>query len=82
MDDIDSKKIVRNFVIELIVYGVLVVVYFLVILRSLGSWLTSLYHNNLTVYAFLALALIVVQAVILEKVTTFLIERIGLERLE
>jgi hypothetical protein len=80
--DIDSRKIVRNFLIELIVYGVLVVAYFILVLQSIGNWLTSLYYNNLTVYAVVALVLIVVQAVILEKVTTFLIERLGLERLE
>jgi hypothetical protein len=80
--DIDSRKIVRNFLIELIVYGALVVAYFILVLQSLGNWLTSLYYNNLTVYAVVALVLIVVQAVILEKVTTFLIERLGLERLE
>ncbi len=78
----DTKKLLRNFIIELAVYGVLVVVYFLVVLQSIGDWLTSLYYNNLTVYAILALMLIVVQAVILEKVTAFLIERLGLERLE
>jgi hypothetical protein len=80
--DIESRKIVRNFLLELVVYGALVVAYFILVLQSLGNWLTSLYNNNLTVYAVVALVLIVVQAVILEKVTTFLIERLGLERLE
>jgi len=78
----ETRKLLRNFVIELAVYGVLVVVYFIVVLQSIGDWLTSLYYDNLTVYAILALVLIVVQAVILEKVTAFLIERLGLERLE
>lgn len=78
----EMRILLRNFIIELAVYGVLVVAYFLVVLRSIGDWLTSLYFNNLTAYAILALILIVVQAVILEKVTAFLIERLGLERLE
>lgn len=80
--EIDSRKIIRNFIIELVVYGALVVVYFILILQSLGGWLTMLYQDNLPVYAVVALVLIVVQAVVLEKVTTFLIERLGLERLE
>ncbi|HCB50344.1 MAG: hypothetical protein AMJ56_06575 [Anaerolineae bacterium SG8_19] len=80
--DIDSSKIIRNFLIELVVYGALVVAYFILVLRSLGGWLTSLYDNNLPVYSIVALVLIVVQAVFLEKVTSFLIERLGLERLE
>lgn len=78
----EARKLIRNFIIELIVYAVLVVAYFVLILRSIGDWLTYLYYNNLTIYAFAALILIVVQGVFLEKVTTFLIERLGIERVE
>lgn len=78
----DTRRIIRNFLIELVLYGVLVVGYFLLVLRSIGGWLTALYYENLPLYAIAALVLIVVQAVVLEKVTTFLIERLGLERLE
>jgi len=80
--EVDSRKLIKNFVIELVVYGVLVVGYFLLVLQSLGDWLTALYETNLAVYAVLALVLIVVQGVLLEKVTTFLVETLGLERLE
>lgn len=78
----DGKKLIRNFAIELIVYGTLVVVYFLVVLQTIGDWLFDLYESNLPAYAIAALVLIVVQGVFLEMVTTFLIERLGLERLE
>lgn len=77
-----QRRLIRNFIIELVVYGVLVVIYFFVILRSIGDWLTELYFTNLTVYAVVALVLIVVQSLFLEIVTAFLIERLGLERLE
>jgi hypothetical protein len=79
---VETRKVIRNFIIELVVYGFLVIAYFLLILQSIGDWLTSLYFNNLTVYAIMALVLIVIQAVVLEKVTAFLVERLGLERLE
>jgi hypothetical protein len=78
----DVRKLVRNFAIELVVYGILVVIYFLVVLQTIGDWLFDLYENNLTVYAIVALVLIVAQAVVLEWVTAFLIARLGLERLE
>ncbi len=78
----ESKRLLRNFVIELVVYGVLVTVYFLVVLQTIGDWLKSLYENQLALYAFIGLGLIVIQGVVLEIVTTFLIERLGLERLE
>ena len=78
----DTRLLLRNFAIELIVYAILVVAYFFLILRTLGPWLTDLYDSNLRVYAVASLVLIVVQAVILEAITSFLIDRLGLERLE
>ncbi|MCI0394822.1 MAG: hypothetical protein L0322_07765 [Chloroflexi bacterium] len=81
-EDVDKRRLVRNFVVELVVYAVLVVAYFLLVLRLLGDWLAGLYRSNLILYAPLALALIVLQGVLLEMLTAFLIERLGLERLE
>jgi hypothetical protein len=80
--DTDARRLIRNFLIELILYALLVAIYFVLVLSTIGDWLTELYYENLNLYAFVALALIVTQAVVLEMVTTFLIERLGLERLE
>ena len=76
------RTLLRNFVIEVLVYSVLVVAYFFLILRFLADPLKDLFDNNLVVYAFASLALIVVQGAVLEYVTSFLIDRLGLERLE
>ena len=84
MDDsgkISVRAIVRNFLIEMFVYGVLLVVYFFVALRFLGEPLAALFDQNLTFYAFVGLALIVSQAVVLEFVTSFLFDFLGLHRL-
>lgn len=78
----ERRILIRNFAIELIVYAILVIAYFFLVLSTLGPWLTGLYDDNLRTYAIVALVLIVVQAVILEAVTSFLIERLGLEQLE
>lgn len=78
----NPKSLVRNFILEMIVYGALVVIYFLVVLRFLGQPLTELYNSNLGYYAIVALALIVAQGVVLEWVTSFLLDFLGLERLE
>ncbi|HET6446410.1 MAG TPA: hypothetical protein VFI27_17715 [candidate division Zixibacteria bacterium] len=78
----DKRTLIRNFALELVVYGILVTIYFFVVLRSLGPWLADLYNSNLTIYAIAALAVIVIQSVFLEVITSFLIERLGLERLE
>ena len=78
----NPKSLVRNFILEMIVYGALVVIYFLVVLRVLGQPLTELYDSNLRYYAIVALLLIVAQGVVLEWVTSFLLDFLGLERLE
>ncbi len=77
-----TKRLLRNFILELLIYGVLLSVYFLTVLRYLGEPLYNLFNQNLWVYAGAALLLIVVQAVVLEWVTSFLISRLGLETLE
>jgi hypothetical protein len=81
MENSEIKALIRNFAIEVLVYAVLVVIYFFLVLRLLAQPLLELFENNLTLYAFVALALIVVQGVVLEFVTSFLIDRLGLERL-
>jgi hypothetical protein len=79
---IKTRHLIRNFAIEIILYGILVAIYFFLVLRTLTPWLTTLYEENLTLYAVIALLLIVGQSVVLEWITTFLVERFGLERLK
>lgn len=76
------RALVRNFAIEVLIYAALVVGYFVLILRLLGEPLKKLFMGNLTLYAVAALALIVVQGAVLELLTSFLVGRLGLERLE
>ncbi len=82
MDKVNFPTLIRNFVIELVVYALLVVIYFLVVLRWLGEPLVELFLENPTLYAPVGLVLILVQGVVLEAVTSFLISRLGMERLE
>ncbi len=77
-----TKRLIRNFILELLIYGVLLTIYFLTVLNYLDEPLYNLFNQNLWVYAGAALLLIVVQAVVLEWVTSFLIARLGLESLE
>ena len=76
------RKLVRNFIIELAVYGVLLVVYFFAVLQFLGGMLSNLFLNNMSLYAIVGLALIVTQAVVLEAVTSYLIRLLHLDRLD
>ena len=76
------RVLLRNFAIEVVIYAVLVVIYFLLVLRLLGKPLERLFENHIGLYAFVALFLIVAQGVVLDGVTSFLINRLGLDRLE
>jgi hypothetical protein len=78
----DIKILLRNFAIEVAIYTLLVVVYFFLVLRLLGKPLETLFEENIVLYAFVALFLIVAQGVLLDWVTSFLINLLGLDRLE
>lgn len=76
------RRIIRNLLIELFIYGLLLIIYFLTVLRFLGEPLTELFNQEPWVYAVASLILIVAQAVALEWVTSFLIDRLNLEKSE
>lgn len=75
-------KLIRNFLIELAVYGLLLVIYFFAVLRFLSGMLSNLYLENTIVYSVVGLGLIVLQAVALEAVTSYLLRLLHLDRLE
>ena len=80
-EQVPFLHLIRNFLIEVAVYGVLLVIYFFVALRYLGEPLARLFNSNLVVYAVFGLGLIVVQAVVLEFITSLLFDFLGLNRL-
>jgi hypothetical protein len=82
VDKKDRLRAFRNLAVELFVYGVLVTLYALSVLQFLADPLAQLYENNLTLYAWVALALIVGQGVALEELTSFLLDRLRLTRFD
>ena len=76
------KRLVINLIIEFIIYGGLVTLYFLVILRYLNEPIKNLFDNNLTVYAIVSLILIGLQGVALERLTFYILDWVGLKRFE
>ena len=74
----NSKTIIRNLALELLVYGILVTAYALIALRWVAQPLNQLFHDNLVIYAFVGLFLIVAQGALLERITAFLLVRLGL----
>ena len=68
----EEAKSLRAFVIELAIYSVLVIIYFLLVLHLLGAWLFHLETPHRVTYAIVALLLIAGQAIALDAVTTLL----------
>jgi hypothetical protein len=68
----ETSTTLRAFLIELVVYGVLVTGYFFLVLHFLSGWLQDLHLHHVKVYALVAIALLIGQAVLLESLTTWL----------
>ena len=77
-----TKRLLLNFLLEMVIYAILLGVYFWAVLRYLGEPLSQLLELNLWVYAVASLILIVAQSVFLEWVTSFLLTKLGIETLE
>ena len=69
----ETIKTLGAFALELVIYGILVTVYFFLVLHFLGGWLVQLETQHIRVYAVVAILLIIGQAVVLEAVTTGLL---------
>lgn len=76
--DPKTRKRLRLFGIQMLIYGTLVVIYLYLIWRYLERWLVWLYQEDLPLYAVISLAFIVLQAVVLDTVTTVIMKRLGL----
>lgn len=62
-----------SFLAELLLYALFVLGYFFLVLHFLGGWVKPVFDTNKTLYAIMALALIIVQGVLLEMMTSALL---------
>ena len=69
----DTSATLKAFGIELVIYAILVVGYFLFVLHYLGEWLPGLHEHHKVIYSLVALLLILSQAVVLELVTSLIL---------
>jgi hypothetical protein len=74
----ELRRTLVRVVLELGIYAVLVVVYIYIIFSLFERELIFLSQRDRVLYAALALGLMVVQGIILESVTTFLLDRLNL----
>ena len=69
----EALKSIKSFIVELGLYALVVVGYFLAVLHYLGGWLYELFKHERKLYAAVALGLIIGQGVMLEVVTRALL---------
>jgi hypothetical protein len=72
----ETAQTLRAFLIELLIYAVLVIGYFFLVLHFLGEWLHQLESRHRYTYAGIAILLMIGQAVVLQNVTTVLLRLI------
>jgi len=72
----ETAKTLRAFLIEIVIYAVLVVAYFFLVLHFLGEWLHHLETRHRYTYGGVAILLMIGQAVVLQNVTTVLLRLI------
>ncbi|MBV8140826.1 MAG: hypothetical protein JO279_06035 [Verrucomicrobia bacterium] len=65
---------VLKLIIEVLIYAALVLVYLILVLHFLVGWLTQLSTKDPTVYAFVAILLMIAQAVGLERLASSLVQ--------
>ena len=74
------RQMAKNFLYEVLLYGVVLIIYFYFALRYLGEPLSRLFSANLSLYTLVGFVLILAQAILLESVINFLAKLIGLTR--
>jgi membrane protein insertase Oxa1/YidC/SpoIIIJ len=68
-----TKRTVLNLIIEVLIYAALVSVYLMSVLHFLLGWLQGLSAKDPIVYAFVAIVLMITQAVGLERLASSLV---------
>ncbi len=69
----DFRNWLTSFIIEVIVYAVLVVGYYLLVLHLMGDWLSHFFKTNIAKYTAISLVLIIAQGVMLEWITRLIL---------
>jgi len=77
-----DKSLARKLFIELSIYFVLLVICFLLMKISLEDLLQKLFDENLGLYGLIGLGMILFQSVIVEIFSSFLANKITLDRME
>jgi hypothetical protein len=76
------RSLTRKLVIELSIYLILIILYFLFVKISLEDLMYRLFNENLGLYGLIGISIIVFQGVVIEIISTFLTNQITMDRFE
>jgi hypothetical protein len=74
--DNNRRQLWRDLVawlLHVVVYGALLLTYFYFVLRYLSGWFTHLFHQHRFEYALAGIAVMIVQAVVLESISAVIL---------
>lgn len=80
MKKMEPIKLIRNLLVEIIIYSILIIGYYFLVLRWLDDWLLTIFDSNLVNYSLVGISLIFTQAVLLDFVTSYLMKIIKLDQ--
>jgi predicted PurR-regulated permease PerM len=75
-----TKQTLFRLIIEVLIYAALVAVYLALVLHFLMNWLQELFTKQPVAYAFVAILLMIVQSVGLERLVSTLVHVTRLRR--
>jgi hypothetical protein len=80
MKKLEPAVLFRNLLIEMVIYSILIFGYYLLVLRFLADWLMSIFQSDLVIYSIFGLGIIIIQAVFLDFVTSYLMRHIKMDQ--
>jgi hypothetical protein len=75
----NPRHFLRVFAVELIIYGVLKVIFLLATIRYLSEPLASLFGRNLGIYGIITLVLLLFQGGVLDWLASLMVRLLGFE---
>jgi len=82
MEKRTGKQRVSILLIEVIVYALVMALYVYLGLRYLSEPIQKLFDSNLNLYAIAVILLILIQAVVLEFIVSFLLRSLGIFKIK
>ena len=76
------KTFLKDVLLEILVNAIISITYFFLLLQFLNQPLTNLFHNDITMYGIVCVLFTITQGFVLDSVTGFMMNILGLHRIK